>query len=110
MRYDGIARRSQKNNPSYIDRIWNFFSSVKIAIYLIIITFLTAMIGTIYPQEGTFINNFDASTYYKETYGTLGHLYYTLGFSRTYESWWFIGLLVMIGTSLVICSLDRVLP
>ena len=33
-----------------------------------------------------------------------------LGFSHTYESWWFIGLLVMIGTSLVICSLDRVLP
>ncbi|MDQ6418273.1 cytochrome c biogenesis protein ResB [Paenibacillus sp. LHD-117] len=110
MRYDGVARRSQKSNQSYIDRIWSFFSSVKIAIYLIIFTFLTAMLGTIYPQEGTFINNFDPSTYYQETYGTLGHLYYLLGLSHTYESWWFIGLLVMIGTSLVICSLDRVLP
>ncbi len=110
MRYDGVARRSQRSNPSYIDRVWSFFSSVKIAIYLIVFTFLTAMLGTIYPQESTFINNFDASIYYKETYGTLGHIYYMLGLSHTYESWWFIGLLVMIGTSLVICSLDRVLP
>lgn len=110
MRYDGVARRSQKSNPSYIDKIWNFFSSVKIAIYLIVLTFLTAMLGTIYPQENTFINNFDASVYYEETYGFLGKLYYLTGLSHTYETWWFIGLLVMIGTSLVICSLDRVLP
>lgn len=110
MRYDGVARRSQKSNPNYIDKIWNFFSSVKIAIYLIVITFLTAMLGTIYPQENTFINNLDPSVYYEETYGFLGKMYYLLGLSHTYESWWFIGLLVMIGTSLVICSLDRVLP
>lgn len=110
MRYDGVARRSQKSNPNFIDRIWNFFSSVKIAIYLIVITFLTAMLGTIYPQENTFINNFDPSVYYEETYGLPGKLYYLLGLTHTYESWWFIGLLVMIGTSLVICSLDRVLP
>ncbi|MFD0586863.1 cytochrome c biogenesis protein ResB [Paenibacillus sp. GCM10027627] len=110
MRYDGVARRSQKSNPSLIDKVWSFFSSVKIAIYLIVITFLTAMLGTIYPQETTFINNFDASTYYGDTYGLPGKIYYALGLSNTYESWWFIGLLVMIGTSLVICSLDRVLP
>jgi cytochrome c biogenesis protein len=110
MRYDGVARRSQKSNPNFIDRIWNFFSSVKIAIYLIVITFLTAMLGTIYPQENTFVNNFDPSVYYEETYGLPGKLYYLLGLTHTYESWWFIGLLVMIGTSLVICSLDRVLP
>lgn len=110
MRYDGVARRSQKSNPNLIDKIWNFFSSVKIAIYLIVCTFLTAMLGTIYPQENTFVNNFDPSVYYEETYGLPGKLYYLFGLSHTYETWWFIGLLVMIGTSLVICSLDRVLP
>jgi cytochrome c biogenesis protein len=52
----------------------------------------------------------DPSVYYKETYGTLGEIYYTLGLSHTYNSWWFITLLFMIGTSLVVCSLDRVLP
>ncbi|MCC3373474.1 cytochrome c biogenesis protein ResB [Cohnella sp. REN36] len=110
MRYDGAARRSQKANPALIDRVWNFFSSVKIAVYLIIITLIGAAIGTIYPQESTFINLDDAGSYYKDTYGTWGTIYHALGLSRTYQSWWFIGLLVMIGTSLVVCSLDRVLP
>ncbi|MCM3784049.1 cytochrome c biogenesis protein ResB [Neobacillus mesonae] len=109
MRYDGMARRSQKSNPNIIDLVWNFFSSVKVAIYLIVLTLLGSMLGTIYPQENAFIN-IDPSVYYKETYGTLGHIYYLLGLSHTYESWWFILLLVMIGASLVICSLDRVLP
>lgn len=109
MRYDGVARRSQRVNPGIIDRVWNFFSSVKIAIYLIILTLLGSMLGTIFPQESTFLN-IDATKYYKETYGTAGDIYYKLGLSHTYESWWFVTLLVMIGASLVICSLDRVLP
>ncbi|MBN3527668.1 cytochrome c biogenesis protein ResB [Paenibacillus apiarius] len=109
MRYDGVARKSQKANPSIIDRVWNFFSSVKVAVYLIVITLIGSMFGTIYPQESQFLN-IDASLYYKQTYGTMGHIYYLLGLSHTYESWWFITLLVMIGASLVICSLDRVLP
>jgi len=108
MRYDGVARRSQKANPNLIDRIWNFFSSVKVAVVLIVITLIGAMLGTIYPQENTFIN-FDPA-YYEENYGLAGKIYYALGLSHTYESWWFITLLVMIGASLVICSLDRVLP
>lgn len=109
MRYDGMARRSQKANPGLIDLVWNFFSSVKVAIYLIVLTLLGSMLGTIFPQESTFLN-VDASTYYKEEYGWFGDLYYKLGLSHTYESWWFVLLLVLIGASLVICSLDRVLP
>ncbi|CAM2803717.1 cytochrome c biogenesis protein ResB [Paenibacillus sediminis] len=109
MRYDGAARRSQRANPNWIDSIWNFFSSVKVAVVLILLTLLGSTLGTIFPQENTFIN-IDASVYYKDTYGTPGEIYYKLGLSHTYESWWFITLLVMIGASLVICSLDRVLP
>lgn len=109
MRYDGAARRSQKTNPTIIDRIWNFFSSVKIAVSLIFITLVSSMLGTIYPQESTFIQ-FSDPAYYEDNYGLSGKIYYMLGLSHTYESWWFILLLVMIGTSLVVCSLDRVLP
>jgi cytochrome c biogenesis protein len=113
MRYDGVARRSQKANPHLVDRIWNFFSSVKIAVYLIIITLIGASLGTIFQQESTLINLTERSefaAFYKEKYGTIGIVYHALGLSRTFESWWFITLLVMIGTSLVVCSLDRVLP
>lgn len=30
MRYDGMARRSQRSNPNIIDRIWNFFHPSKL--------------------------------------------------------------------------------
>ncbi|QJC51830.1 cytochrome c biogenesis protein ResB [Paenibacillus albicereus] len=110
MRYDGAARRSQKSRPSVLDRVWNFFSSVKIAVYMIVITLVGASLGTIYPQESTFLTTQDLGDYYRDTYGTSGEIYYALGLSHTFESWWFITLLVLIGTSLVICSLDRVLP
>lgn len=109
MRYDGTARRSQRINPNIIDKVWNFFSSVKVAIYLIIFTLIGSIFGTIFQQESNFVQ-VDASKFYKENYGTIGDIYYKLGLSHTYESWWFITLLVMIGASLIICSLDRVLP
>lgn len=109
MKYDGVARRSQKESPGVVDRVWNFFSSVKIAVYLIILTLVLSTLGTVFPQENTFVN-LDASTYYKDNYGTAGQIYYLLGLSHTYESWWFLALLFMIGISLVVCSLDRVLP
>ncbi|TGU65274.1 cytochrome c biogenesis protein ResB, partial [Mesorhizobium sp. M00.F.Ca.ET.186.01.1.1] len=37
MRYEGMARRSQTYTKKWIDRIWNYFSSVKIAIGIIIV-------------------------------------------------------------------------
>lgn len=110
MRYDGVARRSQKQNPTWVDKIWNFFSSVKVAVYLILITLLGASLGSIYPQENVFINVRDYAQYYADNFGTMGRIYHFLGLSHTYTSWWFITLLVMIGASLIICSLDRVLP
>jgi cytochrome c biogenesis protein len=108
-RYDGMARRSQKSNPSLLDKVWNFFSSVKIAVWIIIWTVVASAVGTIFPQENTFLD-MDPAQYYSQNYGTLGTIYHFLGFSHTFNSWWFITLLFMIGTSLVICSLDRVLP
>lgn len=110
MRYDGVARRSQKQQPNWLDRVWNFFSSVKVAVILIVITLIGASLGSIFPQEDTLASSVDPSEFYRDQYGTWGAIYHALGLSRTYQSWWFIGLLTMIGASLVICSLDRVLP
>ena len=51
MRYEGSARRSQTYNKTIIDKIWNFFSSVKIGVTLIVITLIASAVGTIFPQE-----------------------------------------------------------
>lgn len=111
MRYDGTAIRSKTYNKSIVDKIWNFFSSVKIGITLIIITLVSASLGTLLPQE-FYVNASDVNkaTYYEDVYGTLGKVYYQLGLSDLYSSWWFQVLVGMLAVSIIIASLDRGLP
>jgi cytochrome c biogenesis protein len=110
MRYEGSARRSQTYNKTIIDKIWNFFSSVKVGVWLIVITLIASAIGTILPQEMYIPPVMPASEFYEDQYGWFGKLYYELGFHNLYSSWWYLALIASIGISLVICSLDRVVP
>lgn len=110
MRYEGTARRSQTYDKTIVDKIWNFFSSVKVGVWLIIITLIASSFGTIFPQETFIPPNTTASEYYKDEYGLFGEIFYTLGFHQLYESFWYLTLVSMIGISLVICSLDRFVP
>ncbi|MFE8702626.1 cytochrome c biogenesis protein ResB [Cytobacillus sp. FJAT-54145] len=110
MRYEGSARRSQTYNKTIIDKIWNFFSSVKVGVWLIVITLIASSFGTILPQEMYIPPVMPAAEYYEDQYGWFGKLYYDLGFNNLYSSWWYLILIASIGISLVICSLDRVIP
>jgi len=113
MRYEGSARRSQTYNRSIIDKIWNFFSSVKVGVMLIVIALLASGIGTIFPQEMYIpqeAENRDPAVFYEDWYGIFGKIYYQLGFHNLYSSWWYMILIALIGVSLVICSIDRYVP
>jgi len=110
MRYEGAARRSQTYNKTIIDKVWNFFSSVKIAVYMIVIVLVASIVGTVFPQEMYIPVPKPASIFYEETYGFIGKIYYLLGFHNLFSSWWYVLLLLMIGISLVVCSLDRMIP
>ncbi|TCJ05555.1 cytochrome c biogenesis protein ResB [Cytobacillus praedii] len=110
MRYEGSARRSQTYNKTIVDKVWNFFSSVKVGVWLIVITLIASALGTILPQEMYIPPIMPAAEYYEDQYGWIGKLYYDLGFHNLYSSWWYLVLIASIGISLVICSLDRVIP
>ncbi|HHW38127.1 MAG TPA: cytochrome C biogenesis protein [Bacillales bacterium] len=110
MRYEGSARRSQTYNKTFIDSIWNFFSSVKVGVWLIVITLIASALGTLFPQEMYIPQNIAPSDFYEQKYGTLGKIYYELGFNNLFGSWWYMILVASIAISLVICSLDRVVP
>jgi len=110
MRYEGGARRSLIHTRTIVDKVWSFFSSVKVGVWLIVITLLASAVGTIFPQEMYIPPGVTPSEYYEQEYGFLGQLYYQLGFNKLYSSWWYIILIASIGVSLVICSLDRVIP
>lgn len=113
MRYDGTARRSQTYNRTIVDKLWNFFSSVKVGVILIVIALIASGIGTIFPQAMYIpaeAENRDPAVFYEEWYGLPGKIYYQLGFHELYSSWWYMILIALIGISLVICSIDRFVP
>lgn len=110
MRYEGSARRSQTYNKTIIDKIWNFFSSVKVGVWLIVIILVASSLGTILPQEMYIPPIMQASQYYEDQYGWIGAFYYDLGFHNLYSSGWYLILIALLGTSLVIASIDRVVP
>lgn len=112
MRYEGSARRSQTYNRTIIDKIWNFFSSVKVGVLLIVIILVAAALGTILPQVLYVPATVETeiAKYYEETYGLFGQIYYGLGLHEMYRSWWFQALIGMLAISLVVASLDRVIP
>lgn len=110
MRYEGSARRSLTHTKTIVDKVWSFFSSVKVGVWLIVITLVASGIGTILPQEMYLPPNVTPAEYYEEIYGVFGKIYYQLGFNNLYSSWWYMSLVALIGVSLVICSLDRVVP
>ncbi|MGP4065190.1 cytochrome c biogenesis protein ResB [Oceanobacillus sp. M65] len=113
MRYDGTARRSQTYNKSIVDKIWSFFSSVKVGVWLIFIALVSSAIGSIFPQEiyiPADAPNRAPEFFYEDRYGILGLIYYQLGFHHLYSSWWYMILIGLIGVSLVIASLDRFVP
>lgn len=110
MRYEGSARRSQTYSRTAVDKIWTFFSSVKVGVWLIVITLIASALGTALPQEMYIPPTSNPAAYYAEQYGAFGRFFYSFGFHDLYSSWWYLILIASIGISLVICSLDRVVP
>ncbi|MFW6140735.1 MAG: cytochrome c biogenesis protein ResB [Acidobacteriota bacterium] len=81
--------------------IIRFFSSVKLAIFLLIIITLATILGTLIPQEGS-------PKVYIEKYGDWGSILRDLGITRLYRSSWYLALLVLFSINIITCSLTRI--
>ena len=83
--------------------VLKFFSSVKLAIILFILLAIASILGTLIPQQL-------APAQYQAYYGNLSRLVTGLDLDRLFQSAWFIGLLLLFGLNLVVCSLTRLTP
>lgn len=83
--------------------IINFFSSVKLAIFLIIIITVASIIGTLIPQ-------LRSTEEYAARYGALSALLIRLELTDLYHSWWYITLLFFFTLNILICTLTRLSP
>jgi cytochrome c biogenesis protein len=80
-----------------------FFSSVKLAIVLLIIIILASVLGTLIPQHRS-------PAEYASRYGQMSGLLINLDLTRLYSSWWFLSLLVFFAANTIVCTLTRFRP
>jgi hypothetical protein len=82
-------------------RAWKFFSSTKLAIWLLSIIAVLSLIGTLIPQN-------EEAGFYVERFGQGGQdILLQTGLSNIYSSWWFLLCLVLFSLNLAVCLLNR---
>ena len=86
------------------NRIWDFFASVKLAIFTLSTIAITSIIGTVVLQN-------QPEGYYISRYGeAVARLIFIMDIQDMYYSWWFIMLLGLLVANITICSIDRFPP
>ena len=83
------------------DKVWKFFSSVKLAVVLLIILAIVSVIGTVIQQ------NESPEKYLQEYSQSTVNILETLGFFDMYHTWWFVLLLLLFTANLTVCTLER---
>ncbi len=99
---------SDKKNQSMVDRIWNFFASISLAVIVFTAISATSIVGTILEQQAEPERSIK---FLSKMFGAAAPGVYkaldAMGFTDMYHSWWFLALLFIFTANLVICSLDR---
>jgi cytochrome c biogenesis protein len=76
------------------------FSSLRLAIVLIILLIAASILGTLIPQGG-------APEDYAARYGGAAGLLAASGLTRLYHSFWYLGLVALLGLNIAVCTLTR---
>src|SRR3990172_9247139 len=84
-----------KRVDSLMDQVWKFFTSIKLAIFIIIILAIASIIGTIIEQNQPLEK-------YRQVYtdGAI-RLFESLNLFDMYHSWWFLLLLVLFTETII---------
>ena len=93
--------RNQAIATDPFNKIWNFFTSVRLTIVLLLTLAATSIIGTLIPQNESpqaYLQAFGASLY---------RFFDLLGFLDLYHSWWFQTLMLLLVLNVMVCSIDR---
>ena len=90
-----------KKNQTIPEKIWQFFCSVKLTVYTLVLLASTSIFGTVILQNGS-----------KQEYLRLyGDAFYNLikvfNLDDMYHAWWFLLLIVILCINIVVCSIDR---
>lgn len=101
----------KEKEKTIIDKIWDMFASVKLAVVIFSLIGLSSIVGTVLEQNVEPEKNIQLLSKmfgigHETAHSVLGVLD-KLGFTDMYHSWWFIAFLLLFAANLIICSLDR---
>jgi len=80
---------------------WEFFASVKLALFCFFTLAIASIVGTIIPQN-------KSQAFYIQEFGeNTAEVFRLLNIPDMYNSWWFVALLSLFSINLIVCSIDR---
>lgn len=92
---------SKQDSSTGLNRIWDFFASVKLTFVLLLLLAFASVFGTLLPQK-------EAPQVYLQQFGEgAGNLILALGLHDTYHAPWFLLMLCLVAVNLTVCSLNR---
>lgn len=94
-------RTEKQNGRSAFDAIYDFLSSVTLAIFLLIILAVTSIIGTVILQKG------NPEQYLMEYGPGVYRFLQFLALDDMYRSWWFLTILTLLLVNITTCSIKR---
>ena len=103
---------ADNKNRTLVDKVWDFLASVKLAVINFAAISGTSIVGTVIEQGAPREQNIELlAKFVGDSMAPQAYDFFdALGFMNMYESWWFIGLLMLFCVNLIICSIDRIPP
>jgi cytochrome c biogenesis protein len=93
-----------KTKKDFSANIWDFFTSLKLVIFLLLILSTLSIAGTIIEQ------NRPLQEYYRFFQPDTVALLNKIGLFDMYHSWWFISCLALLALNILACTMDRYSP
>jgi len=101
MSADEPVKTAKTDGPDWIAKIWDFLTSLKLVVILLLILSALSIVGTIIEQ------NKPLQEYYRFYQPGTVALFSKLGLFDMYHSWWFVACLSLLALNITACTMDR---
>ncbi|MCX5823361.1 MAG: cytochrome c biogenesis protein ResB [Deltaproteobacteria bacterium] len=101
MSADEPVKTAKTEGTDWIATIWNFLTSLKLVVILLLILSALSIAGTVIEQ------NKPLQEYYRYYQPGTVALFSKLGLFDMYHSWWFVACLSLLALNITACTMDR---
>ncbi len=102
--YKGVKEllRDYRKHGNFFSFIYDFFASLKLAIFIMLLLGIFSMLGSTYIQQNLTFEE------YLDRFGvTKAVWFWKLWLNDVFHSWYYIGLIVLLAINLIVCSIKR---